>query len=633
MGFRFLVRANTWRDTWHHEGILNHPRHPLPHLRDMALFRIMLQTVAALTLAVVLLAPATEAGLRGLTNEKNAAVAPSPSSHNELENAAVAPIDHIDHIDLAMRTASTVATPPTTTVATPTIAPTTVATPPTCTASHVEALPACVNMLAEPAVAAQLTALDGKLGHVSSLTMPVAAITACQTALEREGGCELPHPACGSDMSAGVVSFKACAKALMGRKDHRGGQVLTVDPSPTNAPSATSNSNQDTDAGTDKDASITKDTTKARAMGHAVAVRGNEGDARTTALVLAATPPANKMPKTASTSTTKTPTSKTTSKKKVDCRCRAKLDEVVHKLRKARREALITANMGLGQKKTGGPVDDDSAKYGDKKEGNCANLRKKTPAEQKERCLKEAGDHCLKTCTSRGGASKMETKTETETAVKTAAETGSYKDHLTDAWQYILRDEYREQQHATKNRQAPKVPLKAAGTSGGTCWEAYVPKFASRCGGYTKAGYTCVNKHCAAMNPGGDPHICAKKMPEGSVVDQTTGRCVGPPPLAKVMTADEFLQRGDGSSSFTEGGAGNIGKESGREREGAPMDAARSAVSAWKAATRDTSKSPVVAKAVKVAMVAKAVKAVKAVTDKKDGTTSLPPLSLSVALA
>jgi hypothetical protein len=76
---------------------------------------------------------------------------------------------------------------------------------------------------------------------------------------------------------------------------------------------------------------------------------------------------------------------------------------------------------------------------------------------------------------------------------------------------------------------APKVPPKAAGTSGGsTCWEAYVPKFASRCGGYAKAGYTCVNKHCAAMNPGGDPHICAKKMPEGFVVDQTTGRCVRP---------------------------------------------------------------------------------------------------------
>ena len=107
------------------------------------------------------------------------------------------------------------------------------------------------------------------------------------------------------------------------------------------------------------------------------------------------------------------------------------------------------------------------------------------------------------------------------------------------------------------------------------------------------------------MNPGGDPHICAKKMPEGSLVDPTTGRCVGPPPPlgwggeAKVMTADEFLQRGDGSSPFTEGEAGNIGKESGRP--GAPMDAARSAVSAWKAATRATSKSPVVTKAVKVA--------------------------------
>jgi hypothetical protein len=536
----------------------------------MALFRILLQSVATLALAVVLLAPATEAGLRGQVHEKEnaaaVAVAPSPSTHI---------------IDLAARN--------------------TVATPPTCTASHVEALPACVNMLAEPAVAAQLSALDDKLGHVSSLTMPVAAITACQTALEREGGCELPRPACGSDMPAGVVSFKACARALMGRKDH--GQVLTVDGHGQghghgHMPVVFPNSNQDTDTGTVKDASITKDTATARAMGHAVAARGNEGDARTTALVLAATP-ANKTPKTASTSTTKTPKSKTTSQKKSNWRCRAKLDEVVRK--KARRDAMIMANLGLGQNdeaagrligdvlahsettgKAGGKagseaVDDDSAKYGDKKEGNCANLRKKTPAEQKKRCLKEAGDHCLKTCSTSGGASsKKETKAETETA----AETGSYKDHL---------------------KGSP-----ASGTSSGsTCWEAYVPKFASRCGRYTKAGYTCVNKHCAAMNPGGDPHICAKKMPEGSLVDPTTGRCVGPPPPplgwggeAKVMTADEFLQRGDGSSPFTEGGAGNIGKESGRP--GAPMDAARSAVSAWKAATRATSKSPVVAKAVTV---------------------------------
>ena len=53
--------------------------------------------------------------------------------------------------------------------------------------------------------------------------------------------------------------------------------------------------------------------------------------------------------------------------------------------------------LGVGQK-SGGPVDDDSANYGDKKEGNCTNLRTKKPDEQKERCLKEAGGHCLKTC-------------------------------------------------------------------------------------------------------------------------------------------------------------------------------------------------------------------------------------------
>lgn len=49
-------------------------------------------------------------------------------------------------------------------------------------------------------------------------------------------------------------------------------------------------------------------------------------------------------------------------------------------------------------KKAVGPVDDDAARYGSSRSGNCANLRKKTPKQQKRRCLKKAGDHCKKTC-------------------------------------------------------------------------------------------------------------------------------------------------------------------------------------------------------------------------------------------
>ena len=59
--------------------------------------------------------------------------------------------------------------------------------------------------------------------------------------------------------------------------------------------------------------------------------------------------------------------------------------------------------------------------------------------------------------------------------------------------------------------------------AGNRCWEAYTPNY--NCDGYKNAGYTCVGKYCSAMNPSGEPHICAKQSPIGWVLDKQIGRC------------------------------------------------------------------------------------------------------------
>lgn len=57
-----------------------------------------------------------------------------------------------------------------------------------------------------------------------------------------------------------------------------------------------------------------------------------------------------------------------------------------------------------------------------------------------------------------------------------------------------------------------------------SCWEAYTPHF-QHCLGYSSVGYTCVGDYCAAVNPAGDPEICAVQT-GGCSVDPATGRCV-----------------------------------------------------------------------------------------------------------
>ena len=66
-------------------------------------------------------------------------------------------------------------------------------------------------------------------------------------------------------------------------------------------------------------------------------------------------------------------------------------------------------------------------------------------------------------------------------------------------------------------------------TSGttGTCWQAYLPNYPN-CSGYASAGYTCVGKYCAAVNPGGTPSRCAIQQPPGYNVDDHTGKCTDP---------------------------------------------------------------------------------------------------------
>ena len=48
------------------------------------------------------------------------------------------------------------------------------------------------------------------------------------------------------------------------------------------------------------------------------------------------------------------------------------------------------------------------------------------------------------------------------------------------------------------------------------------------CRGYKEAGYTCVGDQCAAMDPQGDPHLCARLAPRGFVLDALSGTCVMP---------------------------------------------------------------------------------------------------------
>jgi hypothetical protein len=48
------------------------------------------------------------------------------------------------------------------------------------------------------------------------------------------------------------------------------------------------------------------------------------------------------------------------------------------------------------------------------------------------------------------------------------------------------------------------------------------------CRGYEGAGYTCVGDRCAAMDPQGDPHLCARLAPRGYVLDSLSGTCVRP---------------------------------------------------------------------------------------------------------
>ena len=49
-----------------------------------------------------------------------------------------------------------------------------------------------------------------------------------------------------------------------------------------------------------------------------------------------------------------------------------------------------------------------------------------------------------------------------------------------------------------------------------------------QCKGYEEAGYTCVGDNCAAIDPEGDPHLCARLAPRGFVLSSISGRCVKP---------------------------------------------------------------------------------------------------------
>eukprot|EP00662_Eupelagonemidae_sp_cell21_P057187 gene57187-biopygen27812 len=69
-------------------------------------------------------------------------------------------------------------------------------------------------------------------------------------------------------------------------------------------------------------------------------------------------------------------------------------------------------------------------------------------------------------------------------------------------------------------------------TAAARCWEANRQDYG--CSGYSELGYTCVGYWCAAMDPGGEPAICAQLMPAGWSVMGSTGRCVDPETRAAV---------------------------------------------------------------------------------------------------
>lgn len=67
----------------------------------------------------------------------------------------------------------------------------------------------------------------------------------------------------------------------------------------------------------------------------------------------------------------------------------------------------------------------------------------------------------------------------------------------------------------------------ADGSGSYTCWDADTNEFGT-CQNYAAAGYTCVGTFCAAMEPSGHPHLCAKPRPPGWTVNAATGECEAP---------------------------------------------------------------------------------------------------------
>ena len=61
------------------------------------------------------------------------------------------------------------------------------------------------------------------------------------------------------------------------------------------------------------------------------------------------------------------------------------------------------------------------------------------------------------------------------------------------------------------------------GASPALCWDADTRNF--NCVDYQLHGYTCVGYFCAAIDPTGDPDICAILRPAGWQVNSTTGKC------------------------------------------------------------------------------------------------------------
>ena len=78
-----------------------------------------------------------------------------------------------------------------------------------------------------------------------------------------------------------------------------------------------------------------------------------------------------------------------------------------------------------------------------------------------------------------------------------------------------------------------------------TCWHVRTSDRPT-CRGYEGAGYTCVGDRCAAIDPRGDPHLCARLAPRGYVLDKISGTCVRPKKAGHDISQTSASSGGEG---------------------------------------------------------------------------------------